>query len=77
MSDAKKKLIDLLDYVDHMVKLGEKPVFNLNNYKQLKYHEIELKNRIGITQTSLPMKDRYGLKSKGYGASIPQRSPNN
>ena len=49
MSDTKKKLIDLLDYVDHMVKLGEKPVFNLNNYKQLKYHEIELKNRIGIT----------------------------
>lgn len=48
MADTKKKLIDLIDYVDHLVRLGEKPVFNIKSYKQLTYHEVDLRNRIGI-----------------------------
>ena len=48
MADTKKKLIDLIDYVDHIVRLGEKPVFNIKSYKQLTYHEVDLRNRIGI-----------------------------
>lgn len=48
MADTKKKLIDLIDYVDHLVRLGEKPVFNIKSYKQLAYHEVDLRNRIGI-----------------------------
>lgn len=48
MADTKKKLIDLIDYVDHLVRLGEKPIFNIKSYKQLAYHEVDLRNRIGI-----------------------------
>ena len=48
MADTKKKLIDLIDYVDHLVRLSEKPVFNIKSYKQLAYYEVDLRNRIGI-----------------------------
>ncbi|MCK4389287.1 MAG: hypothetical protein KAV83_03490 [Desulfobacterales bacterium] len=48
MNPTQEKLVDLLDYVGHMVKLGEKPVFALTDYRQLLFHEADLKNRIGI-----------------------------
>ncbi len=43
-----EKLVDLIDYVRQMVELGQRPVFSVQDYKQLLYHEVELKNRIGI-----------------------------
>ncbi|MEE9207995.1 MAG: AAA domain-containing protein, partial [Gemmatimonadota bacterium] len=46
--DIKQRLVDLVGYVEHMVRLGEKPVFALGEYRQLTYHEAELKGRIGI-----------------------------
>ena len=48
-SDAiRGRLVDLVDYVAHMVRLGQKPVFALGEYRQLAYHEAALKGRIGI-----------------------------
>ncbi len=48
-SDAiRERLVDLVDYVEHMVRLGEKPVFALSEYRQLADHERVLKGRIGI-----------------------------
>ncbi len=48
-SDAiRERLVDLVDYVEHMVRLGEKPVFALSEYRQLADHEHVLKGRIGI-----------------------------
>ena len=75
MSDAKKKLVDLLDYIDHMVKLGEKPVFNLNNYKQLKYNEIDLKNRIGITHNLSSDDEQIWLKIERLQRNDPPPVP--
>ncbi len=43
-----QRLVDLVDYVEHMVRLGEKPVFGLGEYRQLAYHEARLKGRVGI-----------------------------
>jgi hypothetical protein len=48
LTETHEKLIDLVDYVRQLVELGQKPVFSVKDYKQLLYHEIELKNRIGI-----------------------------
>lgn len=42
------RLIDLVDYVRHMVQLMDRPVFALKDYKQLLYHEEAFKGRIGI-----------------------------
>ena len=48
MTFAQDKLVDLVDYVGHVIKLGEKPVFALADYRQLLFHEADLKDRIGI-----------------------------
>ena len=48
LTETHEKLINLVDYVRHLVELGQKPVFSVNDYKQLLYHEVDLKNRIGI-----------------------------
>ena len=44
----RERLVDLVDYVKHMARLGQKPVFALGEYRQLAYHEAALKGRIGI-----------------------------
>ena len=44
----RNRLVDLVDYVEHMVRLDEKAVFTLGEYHQLAYHEAELKGRTGI-----------------------------
>ncbi|MFX0199561.1 MAG: AAA domain-containing protein, partial [Candidatus Hodarchaeota archaeon] len=48
LNSIQEKLIDLVDYVGHMIRLGEKPVFALADYHQLLFHEAHLKDRIGI-----------------------------
>jgi hypothetical protein len=46
--DTRERLVNLVEYVEHMVRLGEKPAFALGEYRQLAYHEAALKGRIGI-----------------------------
>ena len=48
MSHAKEKLIELVDYVEHVTRLNERPVFNLEDYHQLLFYEVDLKNKVGI-----------------------------
>ena len=47
-SETQNRLLDLVEYVEHMVRLGEKAVFALSEYRQLTYHEADLKSRIGV-----------------------------
>jgi very-short-patch-repair endonuclease len=47
--DNHSRLSDLLEYLEHLAKLGEKPVFNLKEYQQLVFSESDLKGQIGIT----------------------------
>src|SRR5712692_11586823 len=42
------RLVDLLEYVEHMVRLSERPVFSIRDHKNLLYFEHELQGRIGI-----------------------------
>jgi hypothetical protein len=43
------RLLDLLGYLEHLAKLGEKPVFRLSDYQQIAFAEEELKGQVGIT----------------------------
>ncbi|HEV2223867.1 MAG TPA: AAA domain-containing protein [Candidatus Acidoferrales bacterium] len=43
------KLLDLLAYLEHLAKLGEKAIFALREYQQLVFTEADLKGQIGIT----------------------------
>jgi len=42
------RLDKLLDYVHHVGKLNQKPIFRIEEYKQLNIWEHELKGKIGI-----------------------------
>ncbi len=42
------RLNDLLDYVHHVGQLNQKPIFRIDEYKQLSIWEHELKGKIGI-----------------------------
>ncbi len=43
-----ERLDELLDYVHHVGKLNQKPIFRIEEYKQLNIWEHELKGKIGI-----------------------------
>ena len=42
------RLDELLDYVHHVGELNQKPIFRIEEYKQLNIWEHELKGKIGI-----------------------------
>lgn len=48
LSETHHRLIQLMDYVEHMVRLTEKPAFTMHGYGHLLYHEAQLRDRIGI-----------------------------
>ncbi len=45
---AKKLLAEMLDYVTHMVRLGERTVFAIEQHRNLVLYEHELQDRVGI-----------------------------
>jgi hypothetical protein len=47
-SKTNVRLNDLLDYVHHLGRLSQKPMFRIEEYKQLNIWEHELKEKIGI-----------------------------
>lgn len=47
-SKTSSRLDELLDYVNHIGQLNQKPVFRVEEYKQLNIWEHELKGKIGI-----------------------------
>jgi len=47
-SKTNVRLNDLLDYVHHVGRLNQKPMFRIEEYKQLNIWEHELKGKIGI-----------------------------
>ncbi len=46
--EARDRFNDLLEYVHHVGMLNQKPIFRIDEYKQLVIWEHELKGRIGI-----------------------------
>lgn len=62
MVETNDMLIDLINYVGELIKIGEKPVFSLKKYRQLLYREAELKNRIGITHDISTDEEQIWLK---------------
>ncbi len=47
------RLDELLDYVHHVGKLNQKPIFRIEEYKQLCIWEHELKGKIGIQHNNV------------------------
>jgi len=46
--EVQKRLESLLEYVHHLGEMNQKPVFKIDEYKNLKFAEQELVGRIGI-----------------------------
>ncbi len=47
------RLCELLDYVHHVGRLNQKPVFKIEDYKHLNIWGHELKGKIGIQHNAL------------------------
>lgn len=46
--EVKKRLLELVEYVEELVKQAEKPVFALKDYKKILFYEADLKGQIGV-----------------------------
>jgi transcription elongation GreA/GreB family factor/very-short-patch-repair endonuclease len=46
--DVRKRLHELLEYVEELVRQAEKPVFALSDYNNVLYHESDLKGQVGV-----------------------------
>lgn len=42
------RLVDLLEYVEHVARLSERPVFSIRDHKNLLYFEHEFQGRVGV-----------------------------
>jgi hypothetical protein len=49
VSHITSRLVSLLEYVEHMARLTERPVFSIRDHKNLLYFEHELQGRVGIS----------------------------
>jgi transcription elongation GreA/GreB family factor/very-short-patch-repair endonuclease len=47
-SEVRKRLRELVEYVEELVRQAEKPVFALNEYNNLLYYESDLKAQVGV-----------------------------
>jgi very-short-patch-repair endonuclease/transcription elongation GreA/GreB family factor len=75
MSETKDRLIDLFDYVSHMMRLGEKPTFQIKEYRQPFFHEEAFKNKPGITHNIDSETDTIWLKIERLKRINPPKAP--
>ena len=47
-SEVRKRLRELVEYVEELVRQAEKPVFALGDYDNVLYYEAELKGQVGV-----------------------------
>lgn len=47
-SDVRKRLRELVEYVEELVRQAEKPVFALSEYHNVFYYEPDLKGQVGV-----------------------------
>ena len=47
-ADVRKRLRELVEYVEELVKQAEKPVFALSDYDNVLYYESDLKGQVGV-----------------------------
>ena len=46
--EVRKRLRELLEYVEELVRQAEKPVFALSDYDNVLYYESDLKGQVGV-----------------------------
>jgi hypothetical protein len=46
--EVRKRLRELVEYVEELVRQAEKPAFTLTDYKNLLYYESDLKGQVGV-----------------------------
>lgn len=46
--NLRRRLVDLIDYVAHMARLGDKPILGLGDYRRAVFHEEKLSGRPGV-----------------------------
>lgn len=46
--EVKKRLLELVEYVEELVKQAERPIFALRDYKNVLYYEADLKGQVGV-----------------------------
>jgi very-short-patch-repair endonuclease len=73
--DNRAKLLDLLAYLEHLAKLGEKPVFALKDYQQLVFSEAELKGQVGIAHDVSSDEGLVWLKIERLQRTNPPAAP--
>jgi very-short-patch-repair endonuclease len=74
-SDNHSRLLELLEYLEHLAKLGEKPVFNLKEYQQLVFSEADLKGQIGITHDASTDGEQVWLRVERLQRTNPPPPP--
>jgi len=70
------KLLDLLSYLEHLAKLGEKAVFSLNEYQQFAFSELNLKGQLGITHDAFNEEGPVWLRIERLQRHDPPAPPN-
>ncbi len=73
--DNHSRLLDLLEYLEHLAKLDEKPVFALREYQQLVFSEAELKGQIGITHDVSTDEEQVWLRIERLQRADPPQPP--
>ncbi len=46
--EVKRRLLELVEYVEELVKQAERPIFALREYKNILFYEADLKGQIGV-----------------------------
>jgi very-short-patch-repair endonuclease len=69
------RLLDLLEYLEHLAKLGEKPVFSLKEYQHLVFSEADLKAQIDITHDVSSEEGQVWLRIKRLQRAEPPLPP--
>jgi len=75
LTENHRRLIDLLTYLEHLAKIGEKPVFNLRDYQPTLVSEAELKGQVGITHDASTEEGPVWLKIERLQRTEPPLPP--
>lgn len=75
LSENQSRLLDLLEYLEHLAKLGEKPIFSLREYQQLLFSEADFKGQIGITHDLSDDQENAWLRIERLQRAEPPQPP--
>jgi len=73
---AAKSLIGLLDYVEQMVRIGERDVFSVKDYRHVLFYEHDLAGNVGITHDQCDAAGPVWLEIERLKRTEPPNPPN-